>query len=49
MDGVKLITDTIELLTKNGRWAFYESKSLSERMSESCRNENPGGSRIIAV
>ena len=48
MDGVKLVTDTIDILTNYGRWASYKSRSMSERICGSYWNENPGGSRIRA-
>ena len=49
MDGAKSVTDTADNRKVSGRQAFYLDKSFFERRSEPNRNENPGGSRIIAV
>ncbi len=49
MDGAKSATDTVDILWNCGREASCLGKSTSERRCELCRNENPGGSRIIAV
>ena len=45
MDGAKSVTDTSDNRKVCGRQALCESKSLFERISESCRNEDPGESR----
>jgi len=45
MDGTKLVADTVDLLRECDRQAFWEGKSLLERVSEPPRNENPGDSR----
>ena len=49
MDGAKSFTDTADIRKDCGRQAFCLGRSFSERRSEPNRNENPGGSRIIAV
>ena len=50
MDGTKLATDTVEYLFKvNGRWAFCKGRSISAKKYGPCRNENPGGSRNLAL
>ena len=47
MDGAKLVTDTVDNLNVSGRQAFCKTRSFSVRISGSCRNENPGDSRIL--
>jgi len=49
MDGAKSVTDTTDLCKECGRQAFCLGESIFERRCEPCRNENPGGSRIIAL
>ena len=49
MDGVKPVTDTVDNCKVSGRQAFCKGRSFSERKDEPYRNENPGGSRILAL
>ncbi len=49
MEGAKSITDTVDFRKKCGRQAFYLGRSVSGKMHGPSRNENPGGSRIIAA
>ena len=49
MDGAKSVTDTVDISNDCGRQAFCKSRSILERVCGFCRNENPGGSRIIAL
>jgi hypothetical protein len=49
MDGAKLVTDTVGFRKEYGKQAFWLGISIFTRRYEPVRNENPGGSRIIAV
>ncbi len=49
MDGAKLTTDTIDILTDCGRQAFCKGRSILEIGYGLCKNENPGGSRNIVL
>jgi len=45
MDGAKSATDTAGHGNVCGRWASCSDRSMTERLCEPCRNENPGNSR----
>jgi hypothetical protein len=47
MDGVKAAADTMDIRKDCGRQAFCKTRSFSVRIGGSCRNENPGDSRIL--
>ena len=47
MDGVKAAADTIDNRKISGRQVFCKSRSVSGRKCGSCRNKNPGDSRIL--
>ena len=49
MDGAKLVTDTVDFRKESGRQAFYLVRSTSVKSCQPNKNENPGGSRRIAV
>ena len=49
MDGAKLVTDTVGFRKEDDRQAFCLEISIFVKEYEPVRNENPGGSRNIAV
>jgi len=49
MDGAKLVADTVDLRKECGKSASYLGRSIPVKEYRPDKNENPGGSKILAV